>query len=165
MRSSERQLRRLERSSRTAAIVGGGTVITAACWALWTLGSAPTAVSPIAPTAVDERTAATPIAGAFGITLWPERPAAVVTESTLASSPPAPPPLDVQLLGIAEDLDAKGDRILRAALYERSTGRVLLVTDGEVVQGRVVSEVTPSSVRLTLAGDSQTLTLKPGGRP
>lgn len=122
----------------------------------------------MAPSALDERTAATPIAGAFEVTLWPERPPSVVADATTPTSPPPRPPLpplDVQLLGIAEDLNSKGDRVLRAALYERGTGRVLLVTDGEVVQGRVVSQVTASSVRLTLAGQSQTLTLKPGGRP
>lgn len=168
MRSSVRHLRILERRTRHAAIAGGGAVISATCWAAWTLGSVPATVSSIGPADLAEPVAVTPIAAAFEVNLWPDRPPTVVADATKAASPPPPPPpqpLDVQLLGIAEDVNSEGHVILRAALYERGTGRVLLVTDGEVVQGRLISEVTASTVRLTLGEHSQTLSLEPGGRP
>src|SRR5262245_20424160 len=138
----------------------------AAAWGAW-----PPARSTVQPPVlelarpVEAATAAVPLdLSAFDAPVWivaaaPPPPPAPVPEAQ------APPPLRLQLLGIIRD---RADGTYRAALYDPDADKVVVVSGGETVAGRIVTGIEPRAVILTLGPSVQTLALRPdqqGGSP
>ena len=131
-------------------------VVVAAAWSLWPLGELRTAepVLDSNPGPQPEQARAQLDVSAFRAPVW----IATSPPPPLAQAPPPPPPpapLRVQLLAIMKEPGG-----YRAALYETDTDRLLVVSAGEHVSGRVVEAVSEDRVALRDDRGVRTLTLR-----
>ncbi len=107
----------------------------------------------------DDRRARALDRAAFAASIWNPPPA---LERTAEQAPTRqhPPPLRLQLIGIARDAGPGGDQVLRAALYDPDTDRLHILAEGERVGAVTVIAVEPGVVRLESGGRTAELRLR-----
>ena len=83
----------------------------------------------------------------FALKLWnpaPNPPKTVQTAEASPTSPPAPQPLNIQLIGIITDM-VDGQPVQKAAMYDGDADRLLIIADGQRLREHIV-RVLPSGV-------------------
>lgn len=124
----------LRRSTRRVTSVGLAVAACIAAWAMWPLKLEPMTLA----TGADPRHApacrdlAAFNADEFNVTLW--TPPTVPPPAPIIAEKPPPIPLNLQLIGITRDTPTDGGTaILRAALYDPESDRMLIVAAGETI--------------------------------
>ncbi|MCC7389842.1 MAG: hypothetical protein IT431_13865 [Phycisphaerales bacterium] len=150
------------RRQRTAGATAVVVLAASALWSWWPLPALPTADPALRPPADDAGTIDGPAPldrAAFAASIWNPPPA---PERTAEQAPTAstPPPLRLQLIGIARDAGPGGDQVLRAALYDPDTDRLHILAEGERVGAVTVIAVEPGVVRLESGGRTAELRLR-----
>lgn len=148
-----------QRIAHAAAAAG---VAVSALWAWWPLQDPPTIDPTVRAPAGPESPADGPTPldrAAFAAAVW-NPPPATERPAERAPADTAPPPLRLQLIGIARDPAPDGEDVLRAALYDPDTDRLHIVAEGERVGAVTVTAVEPGMVRLETGGRQTELRLR-----
>lgn len=156
-RSSVDPLQALTRRRRALRFGGAAVLVLAALWAF--VGAGPDLDPDDAPTAREASIAGTEVEpppldpAAFDVELWYVEPLEEPAE-TEAVAESGTVRLTVQLVGIVQE-GAKQ----KAAVYDPVADRLVVLARGETIQGHVLSQITPDSIRLTRGRRVQTLQL------
>lgn len=161
----------LRRSTRLVAGVGAALVVAAFAWALWPIERAPLAFAEAAgqPLATPSAERLAFNADAFNATLWTPPP--VPPPAPVIAQKPPPPPMKLQLIGITRDTPVSGGTpVLRAALYDPESDRMLIVAAGEKITlgGKArytVASLTNDTIELADGDIVRKLSLKDERRP
>jgi len=159
----------LRRSTRRVMTVGLAVVACVVAWALWPLAPEPITL------ATGDRAAAPASPGrlafnadAFKVTLWTPTP--VPPPAPVVAQKPPSPPLRLQLIGITRDTPTDGGPpVLRAAMYDPESDRMLIVAAGEKITttkaSYTVASLTADTIELADGETVRKLSLNDERRP
>lgn len=107
---------------------------------------------------------ATPLdTSAFHVPLWIAPPVAEPPPAVITAPPPPPVPLRWQLLAIIQE-----DSTLKAMVYDPDTDKVYMMSRGDHLGSRTISDISSLSIHVRDGQGSRTLALHdtpPQGRP
>ena len=148
----------LNRSTRAWAIAAGALALGVGVWAFWPIDRAPLSLESASGAEHAPPPKLALNADAFAAPLWtptPPAPAPVVVQK------PVTPPLKLQLIGITRDTPPQGGSpVLRAALYDPDSDKLLIVAAGEKIKliGTATSPSSPTYTVASLTADAIELT-------